>query len=257
MKLLFHGTGVYQEARAFGPACWPHYDVIVVKEGAIILETPKGRLRLQGGDAIWIPPKLRFQGSIETERGVIWVLHFSGTRADQNNYVTAHEAGLGVFRGGARSKLATGLMERLDGLYLGNSLWQPLAENYFIALLAELHRNTQLHANADATWSRTLETWARAHLSEGIGVRELATQAGLSESHFRKIFLQRKGISAGKFLHDLRLNEARQLLQQSTFSLKEISNQLGYSDSVAFHRAFATRFQMTPTRFRAQRELMI
>lgn len=257
MKLLFHGTGVYQEGRTFGPARWSHHDLIIVKEGSILLQTARGSLRLQTGDAIWIPPTLTFQGSIETDLGIIWVTHFKPPKESFKKFVKSSEAGLGFFRGGSRSDLASSLMERIGGLYRGESTWETLAPEYMTALLSELNRNTALCCDEKECWLYDLEVWAQRHLSDGVCVLDMARHANLSESHFRKIFRQHRGISVGKFLHDLRLDKAKQLLHQSALSLKEISSAIGYSDSVAFHRAFATCFNITPTQYRARAEITV
>ena len=257
MKLLFHGTGVYLEGRTFGPARWSHQDLIVVKEGSILLHTSKGSLRLETGDAVWIPPNLAFQGSIETDIGIIWVTHFQPPKESFRKFVKASEAGLGLFRGGSRSDLASCLMERIGSLYRGESTWAALASEYMTALLSELCRNTELCRNEKERWLHDLESWVRKHLSDGVCVLDMAQHADLSESHFRKIFRLHRGVSAGKFLHDLRLEKAKQLLHQSALSLKEISSEIGYSDSVAFHRAFATCYEMTPTQYRSRAEITV
>lgn len=255
MKLLFHGIGLYREHQLYGPAKWPHPDLFVLREGQIVFNTPKGSLDLHQGDAVWIPPGLRFHGHIESERAAFWVLHFRG-KLDVTDFTSEFAGGVGLFRGGTGSDLAQGLMSRLHQLYLGHSKWPPLAEHLLPALLTEISRNSRApHSHDD--WGHDLEQWARDHLAEGIGVRELAQQAALSESHFRKLFTARRGYSPGRFLHDLRLDEARHLLQQTTLSLKEIGDHVGYGDAVAFHRAFTDTFQITPTNFRKQRILKV
>ena len=250
MKLLFHGMGLYAAGKKFGPASWPHQDLLFVKEGSALLQTPKGIVHLRSGDGVWIPDRLRFEGLAEEGKVTIWVLHFAGSKLKVGTLTSQREAGLSVFRQGGCSNLAGILMERLHEIYQGDSRWPAHADGYMLALLAEMSRNSQQNPDGDEKWIRDLERWAREHLTEGIKVRDLAAHVGLSHSHFCKIFRQRRKISAGRFLQGLRLDEARSLLHQTALGLKEIAARVGYSDAVALHHAFCTRFRMSPLTFR-------
>lgn len=249
MKLLFHGIGYYSLGKEFGPARWSNADLLVLREGELEFHTQSGVVRLRAGDAVWIPAGVKFWGMSQAEKSVMWVVHFDGRQWKLKDVAAETVCSVGVFRGALESSLAQELRKRLDELYLGEARWAPLAEIYFTALLAEIRRN-HFATPPENPWLDRLKAWAITNLPRGIGVREMAEQAGLSESHFRQRFREEQGNSVGNFLRELRLNEAEKLVRQTPIGLKEISMRVGYSDPVAFHRAFRNRFGVSPGAYR-------
>lgn len=246
MKLLYHGIGYYKNGIPFGPSVWPHYDLFVVQKGALCFRTDAGSMSLCDGDAVIIPPRIRFYGVSENDACVVWVLHFQHKGFRPRHYSRERRAGVWMLPKAVASELAGRLMERLSSLYHDASGWHRGAEAYFFALLEELCSVAQA---SDTPWDK-LSVWARKHLSENLTVEKLARQAGFSISHFRTLFEARFGHPPGRFLLELRMKEARRLLLESPFNVKEISAMTGYGDQVAFHRAFASYNGITPAQFR-------
>lgn len=246
MKLLYHGIGYYKNGAPFGPSVWPHYDLLAVQKGALRFQTNSGSTVLRDGDAVIIPPRVRFHGTSENDASVMWVLHFKHRAFRPGHYSREKQSGVWMLPKAASSELAGHLMERLSGLYHDASAWDCGADAYFSALLEELRSASRA---SDTQWDK-LAFWAREHLSEKLTVKKLARQAGFSVSYFRTLFEAQAGQPPGHFLLELRMKEARRLLLESPFNLKEISAMTGYGDQVAFHRAFATCNGITPAQFR-------
>lgn len=252
MKLLFHGIGHYSD-QDFGTDGWPHYDLLIMKQGHIHFQTKQGSLQIKANDALLIPPGCSFQGYPKNILSVIWVTHFKRTPDKKLRTLLKKErqkVGIYFFPQGAGSALAISLMQRLDEIYHGESRWPPFAEGYFDALLSEILASIDTIRDSKKQWINDLRSWSKKHLHQSIGIRELAAHTKLSESHFRKLFLKRSGKSAGRFLFELRMEEAKEFLLKSDFNIKEISARVGYSDPVAFHHAFAQYTKASPTQFR-------
>jgi len=81
----------------------------------------------------------------------------------------------------------------------------------------------------------------------------LATQLGLSTSHFRYLFKQTTGQPFHKYLMALRLEKAKRLLQEDDLSVSSVARSVGFSGLAHFSRAFAQRFSINPTSIRALR----
>ncbi|MFV0336664.1 MAG: helix-turn-helix domain-containing protein [Chthoniobacterales bacterium] len=260
MNLLFHGIGHYAAQKQFGADGWPHHDLLIVKQGRIHFQTKLGSFMANTDDALLIPPKCYFQGESMETHSAIWVTHFKKQRNRlvdsllQEKYI---KSGIYFFEGGIRSGLASSIMQRIDENYLGDSTWRPFTEEYFSTLLCELLANICLLHDDKKHWVQNLQNWAKKNLHQSIGIRELAAHAKLSESHFRKLFRKRSGTSAGHFLLKLRMEEAKKLLLETDFNIKEISSQIGYSDPVSFHHAFAHYTQTSPNEYRAGKPQII
>jgi AraC-like DNA-binding protein len=84
-------------------------------------------------------------------------------------------------------------------------------------------------------------------------VAGLAHRAGYSPIHFSRIFKQVTGSLPGEFIIQARLERAKQLLRESSLSIGEIANALGYSDVFFFSRQFKARSGLSPSEFRQAR----
>ena len=98
----------------------------------------------------------------------------------------------------------------------------------------------------------------RSDMSSGLDAQLLAKELNISYSSFRHTFQQHTGASPHQYLLELRLVRARNLLEQTTLSIKEIAQQAGFEDEHYFCRFFKLKTGMTPGqwRLRLQARLM-
>ncbi|MFT3926651.1 MAG: AraC family transcriptional regulator ligand-binding domain-containing protein [Myxococcales bacterium] len=87
-------------------------------------------------------------------------------------------------------------------------------------------------------------------LTEG-DANALAKKLGISTSRMRRA-LQAEGETLIAIADEARIDRARSLLARSELTIKAISDQLGYSQPSAFHRAFKRKTGMSPLQFRRQ-----
>ncbi len=92
--------------------------------------------------------------------------------------------------------------------------------------------------------------YATKHLSEPLGLNEMAAAVNLSPSRFSHIFQLEMGISPCAFLERQRLALARQLLEISNLSIQEIAAQVGFENPFYFSNRFKRSFRMSPTEYR-------
>jgi AraC family transcriptional regulator, arabinose operon regulatory protein len=81
-------------------------------------------------------------------------------------------------------------------------------------------------------------------------VAELASMAGMSESHFSRMFKAAMGTSPIDWLRRERINQAKRRLVESSDAIKEVAQQVGYSDQFFFSKDFKRMTTLTPTQFR-------
>lgn len=79
----------------------------------------------------------------------------------------------------------------------------------------------------------------------------IADHAGISKYYLCKEFRRKFGISPGKYLRALRIDEACSLLStQSGYSLQEIAAQVGYANDNYFGKVFKAEKGVSPDRYR-------
>lgn len=88
------------------------------------------------------------------------------------------------------------------------------------------------------------------HYSEPTTVEDMARLAGFSESHFMRFFKEAFGVSFVTYLNDYRLSMAARLLLQSTDTVLNISQQVGFENLSHFNRQFKRKYDKTPKDYR-------
>jgi len=83
-----------------------------------------------------------------------------------------------------------------------------------------------------------------------ISPQELAKRLCLSYSSFRKAFKEYTGFSPAKFINEIRMSKAKELLTNSSMSIKAIAYTVGYNNHDYFFTAFRHSTGHTPAEFR-------
>ncbi|MDQ0218127.1 response regulator [Peribacillus cavernae] len=91
------------------------------------------------------------------------------------------------------------------------------------------------------------------HYREPITLEQVAEHVKLSPTYFTKLFRESAQMTFIDYLTETRLAQAKQLLSENTYSLKEISYMIGYKDPNYFSRVFKRNYQMSPKQFKKQR----
>ena len=114
---------------------------------------------------------------------------------------------------------------------------------------AHAFSGTKLHHQ-----TTVMELAARIRESPGDapGVAELARTAGYSADHFARVFKNILGVSPELFVIQARIDRAKQLLSESSLSIGEIAEALGYRDLYFFSRQFKRHTSRTPSHYRNQ-----
>jgi transcriptional regulator GlxA family with amidase domain len=74
--------------------------------------------------------------------------------------------------------------------------------------------------------------------------------SGLPERSFKRRFQQATGMSPLAYVHTLRLEEAKQMLETDTQPIEAIANEVGYEDAGFFSRLFRRKVSLTPAQYR-------
>lgn len=258
MKLLLHGVGSYGPGMLVGPARWPHYDLIIVEEGSLLLSVEAKSIECEAGDAFLIPPNHSFRG-VAGERGAsIWVQHFSFARHDMKTPPRSFTRWKGV----GKWEWSRTLMRRLSWIQIGEGVARSdRTGGLLLLLLLEEFKAAKMVARPDESGARQTIQLAidklENHLLPLPTLKEIAHTAGWSVNYFRDQFRAISGRTLGDFLKQRRLAEAARLLVETRRPIKEIAMLADYSEPASFHRAFFQRYHLTPGKFRSRRVLIV
>lgn len=94
------------------------------------------------------------------------------------------------------------------------------------------------------------QSWMHRHIGDNISIADLAAKSGLSQRSFLRRFRRACGQTPLQYLQTLRLENARDLLQNSNLSLDEISQLCGYTDTSYLCKLFKEHNALTPGEYR-------
>jgi AraC-like DNA-binding protein/mannose-6-phosphate isomerase-like protein (cupin superfamily) len=84
---------------------------------------------------------------------------------------------------------------------------------------------------------------------DDMNVGDLAGIAGLSTSHYSRLFKKYVGYSPIDYLTHLRIDRAKEMLALSDFRVKEVSQSVGYKDELYFSRTFKKIVGLSPSQY--------
>lgn len=256
LRLLLHSYGEFDRDHPVGPAVWPHFDLLTVHSGRLSLTLQGHPVILRRNESVLIYPQTPLQGKALSRKVVASVQHFSVGGSATLNPVLAGLAGLSagfeVFSTELGSQLA-GDVRRSMALAAGPDFAQVDAVReaqliIMLGLLRGLNAKRELVTRSNVELVPILDC---ARQRKGVlSTKALAASVGYSPTQVRRLFRAGLSMAPHRFLLALRINEAKRLLRETRQPLKSIASDLGYSDPVAFHRAFTREAGQTPGQFR-------
>ncbi|QTN32355.1 helix-turn-helix domain-containing protein [Akkermansiaceae bacterium] len=159
-----------------------------------------------------------------------------------------------------RQGLSESEAESLRDAYFQTQVVDPERYQSMITLLATFGTQLSRHAEKLAIVSENSEPEAisRArdfiarNLDEPLPLSLVARHAGLSESHFCRVFKEATGLTLTDYVNRRRIEWAKKELLKPEVRVSEIAFQIGYQSLSQFNRSFARFTGNSPTNFRRE-----
>ena len=120
--------------------------------------------------------------------------------------------------------------------------WHDAGQQPFASLLV----NTQV---SDAVIAKC-QAWAAEHYADASPVAVMTKLSGLPERTFIRRFSKATGLSPLDYVHSVRLEEAKQMLETEDQPVEAIALEIGYEDASFFNRLFRRKVGLTPAQYR-------
>ena len=85
------------------------------------------------------------------------------------------------------------------------------------------------------------------HFTEDITLEQLANHFYISQYHLCREFKRYTSSTIVQYIHNLRVLHAQRLLQESDYSITEISKRVGFSNVTHFNRVYKSVTGMSPS----------
>jgi AraC-like DNA-binding protein len=160
-----------------------------------------------------------------------------------------------------RKTLEKGMKEQLKSAYMETRFVEPVRYQSMVTLLQSFAEQLSEHADSLAIIEEGSEPAAiakarkyiHANLDQPLPLGQVARQAGLSESHFCRLFKDSAGLTLTDYVNRCRIDWAKRELLRPEARISEIAFLVGYQSLSQFNRSFARITGQSPTLYRRER----
>ncbi len=151
--------------------------------------------------------------------------------------------------------------DTLKEAYFQTRYVEPLRYQSMVTLLQSFSEQLSEHAESLAIIEEGSEPAAiakarkyiHANLDQPLPLGLVARQAGLSESHFCRLFKDSAGLTLTDYVNRCRIDWAKRELLKPEARISEIAFMIGYQSLSQFNRSFARIVGVSPTLYRRER----
>ena len=97
---------------------------------------------------------------------------------------------------------------------------------------------------------QTVQQWMNEVYMEPLSVEDMASRVHLSRRTFERRFKKATGEAPGSYLQQLRINQAKHILETSNKTVNEVAYNVGYDDVGAFTKIFKKYTDLLPGQYR-------
>ena len=136
----------------------------------------------------------------------------------------------------------------LDHFKKAERAWRTKHPGYAVACTIELLsiiRDMQLEYRTDYIDKKKLEILSTAltymhenYTNELLIITDLSAMCGISSAYFRKLFRQAYGISPVRYVNQMKIARAKELLSSGMYTVTQAAEMSGYTDMSHFSREF-------------------
>lgn len=227
--------------------------VLICVRGRGWCRTSSGHFGIGPGEVAVLPPgSPHAYGSDRAEPWTLWWLHIAGRSMPALLDAVGSSAAAPVRVPSDAQGIALLAAEAVAWMERDTAASSLVAASgaawHLLALLAS---SRSVRDTAETVVQRAVEH-LRANITTHTSVSALASTAGLSESHFAKLFRQRMGVPIHTYQTQLRMARARELLGTTDRSVAEISAACGFDDPWYFSRQFRKVHGLSPSSYRKE-----
>lgn len=209
-----------------------------------------GETKLMGtGDFVIFPPKYKYRYEIGANSAISYLfVHFTGSHVTE--YLDALKMTENPIVRHARfgEEIALAISSFFLDYESGSEIKDVALSVDFSRILLMLSKEAH-NASRARLISKSLAFINENYMKE-IRIPELAALEGLSVSRYNFLFKECVGTSPVKYMTNLRMRQARLLLDSTSLSVKQIGEMVGYEDNHFFSKLFKACVGTSPVSYR-------
>lgn len=199
---------------------------------------------------IYKPNEPQFYDYYQRDKTKAYWIHFGGTAVEE----LLKKAGIfdkKIIKYPATSHFVDTINFIISELRQKEALYDVMCVSKLIALIADISRYTVSSKRlSEPNALNEVKDYIINNYNLNTSIKDYATMCNMSEPGFFKAFKQCFGTSPQQFKKEQRIRVAENLLLSSSYTISQISQIVGYSDSLYFSKTFKQINGLSPTQFR-------
>lgn len=236
------------------------YLLVYVMQGQanFVLNSKKETLQA-GSFFLFSPNQPQIYSYSPEDKTVVFWLHFSGINAKK--ILDSYNLYGSIFKTGIQPEFENFFTIIINEILNQNDNYQDIIQNLLRNILALISRysfrksksipddSSKVFGNKRKIYD--VINYFDNHYTEDININEfIKNNLNFSHSWFIRKFRSATGTTPLEYINNLRIENAKSLLENSTYNISEIASLVGYSDSLYFSRYFKKRTGMSPLKYR-------
>ena len=201
-----------------------------------------GQIRLDKNDVTFVPCGSGYNIKSYADEDAI-VIHFAGsfentpplsnmTSTNPETFIKLFDSLLTTW-----NRKPTGFVYRMDSI--------------FLSILEQIERQSLSlsDSTADLLIRRAVERMHQGFSVPEFSIASLAEESGFSVSYFRRVFLEKMGVSPKEYLTSLRIQHAVALLESGYYTVERVAELSGYNSAKHFSTSLKSITGKSPRSF--------
>ena len=230
------------------------YQLLYISSGKLHLyEEGQERIVTKGNMILFRPGKTQFYNIYLEDKPETYWVHFTGSEVDTllDYYEMPKEEY--IFFTGTSPDYQWLFRQMIQELQLCRINYEDLLNmnlrHIFLMINRFLKEGTELDSDALDEVDRATHFF-NENFNQNICIKDYAAEHAMSESWFNRIFKKVTKMTPMQYILSLRISNAINLLENTNQSIKQISYNVGYDDSLYFSRLFNKSIGMSPSEYR-------
>lgn len=207
----------------------------------------------KGGVFIYEPGAEHYYRAL-TASSTFWI-HFAGTAVCEIFSDMDITAGVYESDAGAAATDEFRILVRRNGSTNERKLVLGTLLNLLALISDGVHRSKHSEKRGDVRNIDSIIEYMNMNYEKKLTVSTLAEMAGYSVSRFLHLFSETIGKPPMRYLRDIRLANACELLDTSEYPVSEVADLCGFNDPLYFSRVFADKYGLSPSVYRNRADL--
>lgn len=245
--MYYCGKRIASKNHSYGPEIRTHFLIVLVEDGNAVLYLEDRKIPLKNGDMLIMFPNEKIYYKTQTDWTIKWI-GISGTQLEDIFNSIGVTRKNPVFSPHKYDEILNVMTDIYD-FSINTSLHtkfkvQSLLYDFFALLLEKSDKKSHTDPICAA-----LEI-IKYNFNNELNIKSISDSLFLDCSYFSRLFKKKVGISPKKYILQIRLEKAKELLCKTNYPIKDIAVTVGFNDPLYFSKIFFRLEGISPSDYR-------